>query len=208
MPINRRTALTGLVLATLAIGTAALADASFGPKVGAPAPAVGAHLDQYGKSRSVTALAGQKGVVLMFFRSAGWCPFCQAQLIAMNDSRGEIAKRGYQLVGLSYDLPAVTLAFTKRRAIGFPLLSDPKSETIDRWKLRDPQYPAGNMAYGVPRPIIVVIDRKGVIRLWPLRPTVSARRSRPSSLQSTPLSPRKHAERKGHRRLLRAANSI
>ena len=51
---------------------------------------------------------------------------------------------------------------------------------IDRYKLRDPQYPLGNRAYGVPRPIIFVLDTKGVIRAklfeetYKTRPPVSA----------------------------------
>jgi peroxiredoxin len=141
-----------------------LADARFGPKVGTAAPRIGRLPDQNGNPSDPLALAGPKGVVLMFYRSAGWCPFCQAQLIAMNDGAAAIESRGYRLVGLSYDAPAVTQAFTKRRAITYPLLSDQGSAVIDQWGLRDPQYPAGNMAYGVPRPIIFVIDPKGVIR--------------------------------------------
>ena len=35
---------------------------------------------------------------------------------------------------------------------------------IDRFKLRDPQYKPGSRAFGVPRPIILILDRKGVIR--------------------------------------------
>ena len=44
------------------------------------------------------------------------------------------------------------------------LLSDPKSEVIDRYGVRDPAYPPGNRAHGVPRPVIFVIDRNGVIK--------------------------------------------
>jgi len=44
------------------------------------------------------------------------------------------------------------------------LLSDPQSEVIDRYGLRDPAYPPGNRAYGVPRPIIFFVDREGTIR--------------------------------------------
>jgi peroxiredoxin len=51
-----------------------------------------------------------------------------------------------------------------RRNISYTLLSDPKSEVIDRYGLRDPAYPPGNRAYGVPRPIIFFLDRGGVIR--------------------------------------------
>jgi peroxiredoxin len=43
-------------------------------------------------------------------------------------------------------------------------LSDPKSEVIDRYKLRDPQYPPGSRAYGVPRPIIFILDANGIIK--------------------------------------------
>jgi peroxiredoxin len=163
-PLNRRTILAVAALATLAVATTANADAPFGPKVGTRAPDVGVLADQGGRMHAVRDLAGPKGVVLMFFRSAEWCPFCQAQLIAMNGGAAEIERRGYKVVGLSYDPPAATKAFTDRRGITYPLLSDPGSKVIDGWGLRDPQYPPGNRAYGVPRPAIFVIDRKGVIR--------------------------------------------
>ncbi len=142
----------------------AFAEATFGPKPGTRAPDIGALLDQNSTPRKLPALAGKKGVVLMFYRSAGWCPFCQAQLIAMNEGAAEIEKRGYKIVGIAYDEPAVAKAFSDRRQIGYPLLSDPKSEVIERWGLRDPQYKPGAKAYGVPRPIIFVIDAKNIIR--------------------------------------------
>lgn len=161
---DRRLLLLSAAALALAVAPAARADAPFGPKVGTRAPEVGALPDQDGKPRKLSDLAGPKGVVLMFYRSAGWCPFCQAQLIAMNAGAAEIEARGYKIVGLSYDAPDVAKAFTERRGLTYRLLSDPKSEVIDRWGLRDPQYPPGHRAYGVPRPAIFVIDRKGVIR--------------------------------------------
>ena len=48
--------------------------------------------------------------------------------------------------------------------IGYTLLSDPKSEIIDRYRLRDSQYQPGSPAYGVPRPIILILDRTGTIK--------------------------------------------
>lgn len=162
--INRRVLALGVMASSLTLGLAAHADAPFGPKVGTQAADIGARQDQSGKLRRLSELAGPKGVVLVFYRSAGWCPFCQAQLIAMNDGAAEIERRGYKIVGISYDDPTVSKAFSDRRAISYVLLSDTKSEVIDRWGLRDPQYPEGNRAYGVPRPIMFVIDRRGVIR--------------------------------------------
>jgi peroxiredoxin len=161
---TRRSALAGGAVGLLGWTASARADAPFGPKTGTRAPPVGALADQTGRMRPLMDLAGPKGVVLMFFRSAAWCPYCQAQLIAMNEGASEIERRGYRIVGISYEPPAVDAAFIERRKITFDLLSDPGSATIDAWGLRDPQYPPGSKAYGVPRPIIFVIDRKGVIR--------------------------------------------
>jgi len=68
------------------------------------------------------------------------------------------------LAGLCYEPTDVLSAFVARRGITYTLLSDPKSEVIDRYGLRDPQYKAGSRAYGVSRPIIFIIDRDGVIK--------------------------------------------
>ena len=151
-----------------------------GPAVGSIAPSIGSPPDQTGKPRSMSDLMGSKGLVLMFFRSAAWCPYCQAQLIDMNGGLTEIENRGYRVAALSYDAPKVLADFTEKRHIGFTFLSDPKSEVIDRYNLRDPQYPAGSFAYGVPRPIVFILDTHGVIKgklfeeTFKTRPPVSA----------------------------------
>lgn len=44
--------------------------------------------------------------------------------------------------------------------VTFSLLSDPKSEVIDRYALRDPAY-AGQQAEGIPHPAVFVLDREG-----------------------------------------------
>jgi peroxiredoxin len=135
-----------------------------GPPVGTRAPDIGTRLDQTGKPRTLADLMGKNGLVLFFFRSADWCPYCKAQLIDVNGGFAEIEKRGYNVAGLSYDSPEILASFTAKRNIAYTLLSDPKSEVIDRYKLRDPQYPPGNRAYGVPRPIIFILDPNGIIK--------------------------------------------
>ncbi len=152
------------VLALLAPLALLAAPAMALPAVGQAAPAV-AGTDISGKAVPLPQLAGSKGTVLMFFRSAAWCPYCKAQLIAMNaNAAAPLAKRGYTLVGLSYDAVPVLAKFAAERKVTWPLLSDPKSKVIDGWQLRDPAYAPGNPAHGVPRPAIFVIDAKGVIR--------------------------------------------
>ena len=109
-------------------------------------------------------MAGKNGTVLVFFRSAKWCPYCQAQLIDLKSAVEPLETRGYRLVGISYDDPVILASFIKRRGIPYTLLSDKDSVMIDAFKLRDPQYPPGNMAYGVPQPSIFVISPEGVIQ--------------------------------------------
>jgi peroxiredoxin len=176
MAINFRTTKLLNLIVTLTVfvtlSSVGLAQAEdLGPPIGSTAPDIGKRL---------TDLMGSKGLVLMFFRSADWCPYCQAQLIEMNGGAAEIESRGYRIAALSYDSPEILKTFTDKRHISFTFLSDPKSEVIDLYKLRDPQYPPGNRAYGVPRPIIFVLDLKGVIRAklyeesFKVRPPVSA----------------------------------
>jgi len=62
----------------------------------------------------------------------------------------------------SLDL-ARKIAADKRGALGFELLSDPQSLTIDRYGLRDPAY-AKEKINGVPRPAVFVLDPQGKVR--------------------------------------------
>jgi len=54
--------------------------------------------------------------------------------------------------------------FAKRRKIGFALLSDPKSEIIRAFGLLNERHVPGSAYHGIPHPIVLVIDRKGVVR--------------------------------------------
>jgi peroxiredoxin len=160
--------------------TVAASAEDLGPPVGVRAPDIGTRLDQTGMPRTLADVMGKNGLVLMFFRSADWCPYCQAQLIDMNGGVPEIEKRGYRVAALSYDSPEILQTFTMKRNIAYTFLSDPKSEVIDLYKLRDPQYPPGSRAYGVPRPIIFVLDKQGFIKAklyeesFKVRPPVTA----------------------------------
>ncbi len=155
--------MTALLLAFAAMTGATIAQ-DLGPATGTKAPDIGTPLDQASQPRALASLMGENGVVLFFYRSAAWCPYCQAQLIDLETGRADIEKRGYRLAGVSYDAPEILAAFVAKRQLGYALLSDPKSEIIDRYDLRDPQYAQGNPAYGVPRPIIFIPSRDGTIK--------------------------------------------
>jgi peroxiredoxin len=155
-----------VLLLALGLSTPSLANPDFdlGPATGVTAPSIGTPSDQTGAPRSLQSLTGEKGLVLFFFRSAVWCPYCQAQLIDLNSGAAELTRRGYRLAGISYDKPEANAGFAAKWQIQYPLLSDPGSVVIDRFGLRDPQYKPGSIAYGVPRPIIFILDTKGVIK--------------------------------------------
>jgi peroxiredoxin len=176
----RLTFAIGVIVALAGIVGGLSAAEDLGPPVGTKAPDIGKRLDQTGKPRGLDDVMGPNGLVLMFFRSADWCPYCQAQLIDVNGGNAEIEKRGYRVAALSYDSPEILETFTAKRHIAFTFLSDPKSEVIDLYKLRDPQYPPGSRAYGVPRPIIFILDKGGVIKAklfeesFKVRPPVTA----------------------------------
>lgn len=168
------------LLAALALVWPAAALAfDIGPAVGTKVPPISA-TDVTGASVSVAGLSGKNGVVLVFFRSAKWCPYCQKQLIELKDAKAPLAARGYTLVALSYDPPEVLTGFAAKQQIPYAFLSDNQSKTIDAFKLRDPQYKPDSYAYGVPMPAIFVISPKGVVRAklaeegYKTRPPVAA----------------------------------
>jgi peroxiredoxin len=156
--------LTAILAALILFGASTGFAEDLGPAIGTKAPDIGTRLDQSGKPHQLSDLMGRNGLVLFFYRSADWCPFCQAQLVDINTGIAEIEKRGYRVAGLSYDNPEILQATTVKRRLIYTLLSDPKSEIIDRYNLRDPQYPPGNFAYGVPKPIIFVLDTQGIVK--------------------------------------------
>ena len=65
------TAVLALNLAVLAAQTSPVDTSAIGPKVGAVAPAFSGP-DQHGVVRSLKSVAGSKGTMLVFFRSADW----------------------------------------------------------------------------------------------------------------------------------------
>jgi peroxiredoxin len=73
-----------------------------------------------------------------------------------------IEDAGVQLVGISYDSPAVLKTFSDRAKITFPLLSDPESKTIEAYHIRNEA--ARGKAIGVPNPGTFILDQEGVIR--------------------------------------------
>ena len=102
--------------------------------------------------------------MLVFYRSADWCAPCKSQLIELEDSRQELARRGLGVAAISYDSIQVLKSFADRRHITVSLLSDEDSKMIRSFGILDEEVPKSSEFYGIPHPITFVVDANGVIQ--------------------------------------------
>src|SRR5882672_4641759 len=134
-----------------------------GPQVGSRVPDF-TLLDQKGQSQTLASLMGPKGLMLVFYRSADWCPYCKTQLAELQTRTADLAKSGIGLAAVSYDPVPVLADFSKRRGITFPLLSDPGSATIKRYGILNTTVPEINQpTYGIPFPGTFMLNTQGVV---------------------------------------------
>lgn len=151
-----------LALSALTFATSARAHDQ-GPPVGAPIPAIEAQ-DQTGAARDLASLTGPNGLVLVFTRSADWCPYCQRQMIGLEGVRAEIEARGWRIAAVTTDDVAKLARFTRVRHIGYPLLSDEDYSLVRAYDIVDPTYPEGNRRHGLPTPTIFFVSPDGHVR--------------------------------------------
>lgn len=133
-----------------------------GPDIGFKAPLLVA-LDKKGLHVSTKSLTGENGLIILFFRSADWCPFCQKHLIEFNEQAKNLKSLGYGLAAISYDNVRVLNTFSKEHKISYPLLSDIDAKTMKNYDILNKQYQAGSSHYGIPYPGVVVIDSQGKV---------------------------------------------
>lgn len=152
-----------LVAALIALGAAGTATAqSYGPAVGAQIGVVSGQ-DQTGAQRDLASLMGPRGLVLVFTRSADWCPFCQAQLLGLEGVRAQIEQRGWRVAAVTTDTVDELARFAQRRGIGYPMLSDEPAALTRAFNLLDPTQQPNRRHNGLPIPTIFFVTPDGVI---------------------------------------------
>ena len=135
-------------------------------KIGETAPDF-ALTDQDGKQIKLSAAVKKSNVVLVFYRGYWW-PFCARQLADLRTLLKADEKT--QIFAVSIDKADKSIGFIKKieadgkGKIAFRLLSDPEAKTIDAYGLRDERY-ADKSVFGIPRPAVLVIDKKRKI-VW------------------------------------------
>jgi peroxiredoxin len=103
-----------------------------GPQVGELIPEFSLP-DQAGRTWTRQSILGPKGALLLFFRSADWCPYCKTQLVDLQSRVADLRARGLGVAAISYDPQPVLAGFSTQHAITFTLLSDVGSATIRRF---------------------------------------------------------------------------
>jgi peroxiredoxin len=129
-------------------------------------PKVGMHVqefslrDQTGEMRSLRSVFGPKGAVLIFFRSADWCPYSKTQL---EQVQGRVEQpKPEELRARRGELRPGSGARRIREASRhtFPLLSDSGSEVIKQYGILNTTVAPNTPTYGIPFPGMFIVDAK------------------------------------------------
>lgn len=134
-----------------------------GLKSGTPVPDVKVKtLD--GRLQGFRELSGEKGIIVAFVRSLGWCPFCKKQIRELDSIKSELSDLGWTIASLSYDPIDVLATFKEKHSIALELLSDEGSIAIDAFNLRNERVKPGGKSVGVPHPAVVFIGQDGIVK--------------------------------------------
>ena len=80
----------------------------------------------------------------------------------------KLEEAGIKVVGISYDSVEVLKAYSEKRSLTFPLLSDAGSKTIDAFGIRNKQMDGktygSNDLSGVPHPGTYLVDNQGFVK--------------------------------------------
>jgi len=79
--------------------------------------------DATGRMVSSSDLLVRGPLVVVFYRGS-WCPWCNLQLKAIQDSIDEVHELGAELVAISPMTPDNSLSFAEKKGLSYPVLSD------------------------------------------------------------------------------------
>lgn len=151
--------LLSLLTALIMFPSIAIADVQSGTAI----PTKLSLSDQNGTVQSFDTLKGDNGLILVFVRSADWCPYCQAQLKELNQAHDQFTTLGFNLVSISYDPVPTLQKFANKHKINYPMLSDKGSETIKSFGIINEKMSKESRFYGIPHPHIYIVDATGKV---------------------------------------------
>ncbi|MEO6700835.1 MAG: peroxiredoxin-like family protein [Jatrophihabitantaceae bacterium] len=122
--------------ARIAAGVAELATSGVAPglPVGSAAPAFSLP-DAYGATVALDDLLTSGPAVITFYRG-DWCPYCNLQLRALQESLSQIQDAGASLVAISAQAPDHGSELISKHELKFPVLSDLDQSVSEAYKVR------------------------------------------------------------------------
>ena len=120
-------------------------------------------LDIAGNKQTIKQLSGEKGLVLVFFRSADWCPYCKKHLVEINEWNEKISNLGFNIAAVSYDSIEILEKFSKKKQLMYPLLADQNNQTMSALNILNDEEKRGDKHYGIPFPGVMVINSEGIL---------------------------------------------
>jgi peroxiredoxin len=91
--------------------------------------------DETGEPVTLAELLARGPLVLSFYRGV-WCPYCNADLAALNDALPRMRELGAALVAVSPQIAASSRKARRDGGLGFPILSDPGNLVAELYSLR------------------------------------------------------------------------
>ncbi len=112
--------------------------------------------DQNGKTVTLSTYAGKKAVVLYFYPK-DFTKGCTAEACSFRDNYEVFAKKGVEVIGVSFDSDVSHTKFTQAYKLPFSLISDPKGALGKK-------YGVSTVMGVMSDRVTFVIDKKGIIR--------------------------------------------
>ena len=152
--------------------------------------------DPDGKPVSSTDLLAAGPLVLSFYRGV-WCPYCNLELQALEETLPRFRALGASVVAISPQTAANSRKSLRQNGLSFPILSDAGNEVaaafglrfalpdylVDLYKQLKNDLPAfnGDAGWTLPMPARYVIGRDGIVAYAEVNPDYT-RRPEPESL--------------------------
>lgn len=146
--------------------------------------------DPEGRPVSSAELLAQGPLVISFYRGV-WCPYCNLELQALQETLPQFAALGASLVAISPQVAANSRKSQRQNKLGFPILGDPENAVaaafglrftlpgylVDLYKMLKNDLPAfnGDPSWTLPMPARYVIARDGTIVYAEVNPDYTLR---------------------------------
>jgi len=133
-------------------------------KEGSKAPSFELMSDE-GKKVSLKDFAGKK--VVLYFYPKDDTPGCTKEACSFSENDKRLQKAGAIVIGISADSVASHQKFKGKYKLGFPLLSDPDKEVIQKYGVWKEKSMYGKKYMGIERTTFIIDEQGKIAHIFP-----------------------------------------